>query len=117
MLTYKSMYSFEERKNEATKILNKSYPKKVPVIIEVSKKSIKLLLDKKKYLVPSEITVGQFMYIIRKRIKLNSETALFFFVNNTIPMTSMLMSELYDRYKDDDLFLTITISSESTFGF
>jgi GABA(A) receptor-associated protein len=27
-------------------------------------------IDKKKYLVPADLTVGQFVYVIRKRIKL-----------------------------------------------
>lgn len=52
-------------------------------------------LDKKKYLVPSDLTVGQFYFLIRKRIHLRPEDALFFFVNNVIPPTSMTMGALY----------------------
>lgn len=52
-------------------------------------------LDKKKYLVPSDLTVGQFYFLIRKRIHLRPEDALFFFVNNTIPATSATMGVLY----------------------
>merc|ERR1711933_631538 len=48
-------------------------------------------LDKKKYLVPSDLTVGQFYFLIRKRISLRPEDALFFFVNNVIPPTSATM--------------------------
>ena len=47
-------------------------------------------LDKKKYLVPSDLTVGQFYFLIRKRIHLRPEDALFFFVNNVIPQVSRL---------------------------
>lgn len=52
-------------------------------------------LDKKKYLVPSDLTVGQFYFLIRKRIQLRAEDALFFFVNNVIPPTSATMGQLY----------------------
>lgn len=40
-----------------------------------------------RYLVPADLTVGQFVYIVRKRIKLNAEKAIFIFVNNTLPPT------------------------------
>ena len=52
-------------------------------------------LDKKKYLVPSDLTVGQFYFLIRKRVSLRPEDALFFFVNNVIPPTSATMGSLY----------------------
>jgi GABA(A) receptor-associated protein len=41
-------------------------------------------IDKKKYLVPADLTVGQFVYVIRKRIKLQPEKAIFIFVNNNV---------------------------------
>lgn len=48
-------------------------------------------IDKKKYLVPADLTVGQFVYVIRKRIKLAPEKAIFIFVNNTLPPTGMFL--------------------------
>lgn len=39
--------------------------------------------------------VGQFYFLIRKRIHLRAEDALFFFVNNVIPPTSATMGLLY----------------------
>ena len=44
---------------------------------------------------PSDLTVGQFYFLIRKRIHLRAEEALFFFVNNVIPPTSATMGSLY----------------------
>lgn len=41
-----------------------------------------------RYMVPSDSTVGQFVYLIRKRIKLSQEKAMFIFVNNVLPSTS-----------------------------
>jgi hypothetical protein len=37
--------------------------------------------------VPSDLTVGQFVYVIRKRIKLSPEKAIFIFTNNALPPT------------------------------
>ena len=36
---------------------------------------------------PADLTVGQFVYVIRKRIKLSPEKAIFIFINNVLPPT------------------------------
>lgn len=56
------------------------------------------------------------MYVIRKRIKLSAEKAIFIFVNNTLPPTAALMSAIYEEHKDEDGFLYVTFSGENTFG-
>ena len=40
-----------------------------------------------RYLVPADLTVGQFVYVIRKRIKVSPEKAIFMFVKNVLPPT------------------------------
>ncbi|CAG7818014.1 unnamed protein product, partial [Allacma fusca] len=65
------------------------------VIVEKAPKARIGDLDKKKYLVPSDLTVGQFYFLIRKRIHLRPEEALFFFVKDAIPPTSATMGSLY----------------------
>jgi Autophagy protein Atg8 ubiquitin like len=37
--------------------------------------------------VPADLTVGQFVYVIRKRIKVSPEKAIFMFVKNVLPPT------------------------------
>jgi GABA(A) receptor-associated protein len=69
-----------------------------------------------RYLVPADRTVGQFVYVIRKRIKLSPEKAIFVFVNNVLPPTAALMSSIYEEHKEDDGFLYIAYSGENTFG-
>jgi GABA(A) receptor-associated protein len=97
------------------------------VICEKVEKSDITAIDKKKYLVPSDLTVGQFCYVIRKRIKLAPEKAIFIFVNEVLPPTAALMSSIYEEHKDDDGFLYITYApvrasltdryaGENTFG-
>lgn len=87
------------------------------VICEKVEKSDIATIDKKKYLVPADLTVGQFVYVIRKRIKLSPEKAIFIFVDEVLPPTAALMSSVYEEHKDEDGFLYITYSGENTFGF
>ncbi|KAK0381749.1 putative Autophagy-related protein 8 [Colletotrichum limetticola] len=86
------------------------------VICEKVEKSDIATIDKKKYLVPADLTVGQFVYVIRKRIKLSPEKAIFIFVDEVLPPTAALMSSIYEEHKDEDGFLYITYSGENTFG-
>uniref|UniRef100_A0A673TE08 GABA type A receptor associated protein like 1 n=1 Tax=Suricata suricatta TaxID=37032 RepID=A0A673TE08_SURSU len=87
---YKEEHPFEKRRSEGEKI-RKKYPNRVLVIVEKAPKARIGDLDKKKFLVPSDLTVGQFYFLIQKRIHLRAEDALFFFVNNVIPPTSIHM--------------------------
>uniref|UniRef100_A0A8C1F4H3 Uncharacterized protein n=1 Tax=Cyprinus carpio carpio TaxID=630221 RepID=A0A8C1F4H3_CYPCA len=103
---YKEEHPFEKRRSEGEKI-RKKYPDRVPVIVEKAPKARIGDLDKKKYLVPSDLTVGQFYFLIRKRIHLRAEDALFFFVNNVIPPTSATMGQLYQVSLSLSLSLTL----------
>jgi len=112
---FKDEHPFEKRKAEAERIRQK-YADRIPVICEKVEKSDIATIDKKKYLVPSDLTVGQFVYVIRKRIKLSPEKAIFIFVDEVLPPTAALMSSIYEEHKDEDGFLYITYSGENTFG-
>ncbi|KAA6368447.1 MAG: putative autophagy associated protein Atg8 [Streblomastix strix] len=116
---FKTKYPLEVRKAEAGKMTSK-YPDRVPVICERADKSDIPEVDKKKFLVQSDMTIGQFVYVIRKRIKLSPEKAIFVFIDNSIPPTAAVMSTIYAQYKmkhpADDGFLYITYSGENTFG-
>lgn len=93
------------------------YPDRIPVIVERSVKGGDIPdIDKKKYLVPTDLTVGQFVHVVRKRIKLTPEKAIFIFVNNVLPPTAALMATIYDEQSDEDGFLYIQYSGENTFG-
>ena len=67
-------------------------------------------------MVPSDLTVGQFTYVIRKRLKLQPESAIFILVNDTFPSTTTEMSQLYHEHKNDDGFLYVKYSGENVFG-
>ncbi|OWM88773.1 hypothetical protein CDL15_Pgr002540 [Punica granatum] len=105
----------ERRQAEAARIREK-YPDRIPVIVEKAERSDIPDIDKKKYLVPADLTVGQFVYVVRKRIKLSAEKAIFIFVKNILPPTAAMMSTIYEESKDEDGFLYMTYSGENTFG-
>jgi GABA(A) receptor-associated protein len=115
MSSFKKEHPQDKRTAEAKRIRSK-YPDRIPVICEKANGSSIPDIDKKKYLVPSDLTVGQFVYVIRKRIKMSSEKAIFIFINNVLPPTAALMSSIYEEQKDEDGFLYITYSGENTFG-
>ena len=63
-----------------------------------------------------DLTVGQFMSVIRKRMYLKPELALYIFINGSIPSNSTILQNLFLDYKDDDGFLYINYDVENTFG-
>eukprot|EP00475_Leptophrys_vorax_P010085 TRINITY_DN1675_c0_g1_i3.p2 TRINITY_DN1675_c0_g1~~TRINITY_DN1675_c0_g1_i3.p2 ORF type:complete len:123 (-),score=12.98 TRINITY_DN1675_c0_g1_i3:400-768(-) len=114
-LPFKKQHTLDKRKTEADRIRTK-YPDRIPVIVERARRSKIPDIDKKKYLVPSDLPISSFLTVIRKRIKLSPEHAMFLFVGSTIPPSVALMSAVYDEHKDEDGFLYITYSGENTFG-
>ncbi len=115
-MNFKKKFCFNDRLNESERIRSK-YPDRIPVICEKAQENAGIPdIDKTKYLVPQDLTVGQFIYVIRKRVKLPPESALFIFVNGTIPPASMQMLSLYESVKNSDGFLYVTYANENTFG-
>lgn len=104
---------------DARTILEK-YPDRVPVYVRKSPKCKGELndLEKHKYLVPTDMTMGSFMCVLRKHIKIDSTQAIFVFVRHNgllVPNSSML-GDLYTTHKEDDHMLHLDYTSENTFG-
>jgi GABA(A) receptor-associated protein len=112
---FKSKYTFEERKKESSRVLSK-YPDRIPIICERNTRSRMEEIDKNKYLVPNDLSAGQFIYVIRKRLRLPAEKAVFIFINGTIPSSHRTLAVLYDEHQDRDGFMYITYCEENVFG-
>ncbi|ONI27836.1 hypothetical protein PRUPE_1G107100 [Prunus persica] len=69
-----------------------------------------------RFLVPRDMSVGQFIHILSSRLHLTPGKALFVFVKNTLPQTASRMDSIYESFKEDDGFLYMCYSSEKTFG-
>ena len=113
---FKREYNFQNRMEESARVLIK-YPDRKPIICEKSSNQLDLPdIDKKKYLVPNDLTIGQFIYVIRKRMHLKSEEALFLFINNKIMSASAIIGHIYQQERDLDGFLYIQYAKENVFG-
>jgi GABA(A) receptor-associated protein len=113
---FKKSKDFKKRRTEA-KIIKKKYPNRIPVICEIHQDSrYKINLDKTKYLVPLDINMAHFLHVVRTRANLMAEDAIFTFINNQLPPISANMESLYEEHADEDGFLYIMITTESTFG-
>jgi|688.fasta_scaffold80263_8 GABA(A) receptor-associated protein len=116
MIGFKNKYPFKQRKIDSENILSK-YPHRIPIICEKHPYSRSAPdIDKHKYLVGYDLTVGQFMSVIRKRMSLKPEVAIYIFINGSIHPNSSFLHYLFLDYKDDDGFLYINYDVENTFG-
>jgi GABA(A) receptor-associated protein len=97
-------------------LLKKRFPDKIPCLVLKNKSSKLQNIDKQKYLVPNDITFGQFFYIIRKRLLLDDSETLFLFVNNMLPPNGILMGQLFKEQKNNNGYLEIIYMEESVFG-
>lgn len=116
-MNYKNKKSFDERLDETTKILQK-YPDRIPCIIEKSDTDISVLpnIDKSKFLIPNDLTMSQLIYIIRKRVKIEPEQAIFIFCNGKLIENYKTLENIYKDHQDKDKYLYLLYSGENTFG-
>lgn len=115
---FKQANTFEQRVTDSARI-NDKYKDRVPIIVELHNEMAEMQsikLDKSKYLVPYDLTINQFMYVIRKRIAVGPEQALFVFFDNALPNSTDMLGDVYKRCKDKDGFLYALVSMESVFG-
>ena len=98
--SFKQKFPFDKRCYEAERVKFK-FPDRLPIICQRANKTIPEL-GKKKYLVPSDLTLGQFMYVIRNRMNLSPEIGLYLFVGEqfTMPSNTALISCVYAAHRD-----------------
>jgi hypothetical protein len=87
-------------------LLKSKYPDKTPIIVNTN-----LPLKKKKFLVENNMTIGEFIYFMRKQIKVKPDTGLFLFINNKIPVVSHKIIQ-YDQGN----IIIANLETEKVFG-
>ncbi|KAG8197488.1 hypothetical protein JTE90_007227 [Oedothorax gibbosus] len=115
--TFKERRSLAMRKIESLEILTK-FPKKVPVIVEKSEREKSLpYLDRVKFLVPLDMTMSQFVGIVRARLKLNpSQTFYLMLEDHSLTTMSRYVGDVYGEHKDEDGFLYASYAAQEMYG-
>tara|TARA_B000000532_G_scaffold243180_1_gene238744 strand:+ start:115 stop:459 length:345 start_codon:yes stop_codon:yes gene_type:complete len=114
-MEFKTNNTFEKRCDESNKIMKK-YPNRVPIIVEKSKNSTLTNISKNKYLAPRDLMMNEFIYTIRRNIKLDKSESIFVMVGSRVSPSNVNLGEVYEENKDEDGFLYVTYTSENTFG-
>lgn len=118
-MRFKSAFTFEQRREKSALVVQ-LHPGHIPVICEPCDTVSSLaapMLDKKKYLVHGSLTVGLLMNVIRRRMQLPRDKALFLLINkNTMAPVSHTLNEVYARHRDPDGFLYVSYAFENVFG-
>jgi GABA(A) receptor-associated protein len=74
-------------------------------------------LERCKFLVPDHFTVAEMKAVVRKKISLTSEEALFmFFDGKTLLPATAVLQTIYEEHKQADGMLYVYYSLENTFG-
>ena len=115
MNDFKNKNSYEKRFSESKSVMEK-YKDRLPIIVLKSQNCSLPDVDKCKYLVPKDMTMGQFLFVVRKRIKLGPEQALFITVNGTLVSSVKTIGDIYCDLSDEDGFLYVIYTNENTFG-
>ena len=115
--TYRKVKSIEERKEECEKV-KREHPGKICIICEKAPKTQLPDIEKTKYLLNEDFNLTQFTQIIRKKLKLEKEAALFFLVNGKKSLSGNdSMLSIYNKYKDEDGFLYVAYAAEEVWGY
>lgn len=75
-------------------------------------------MDKERFLLPSDLTASQLIQVVRKRVDLTSEKALFLFSENRLLTGNTTMQSVLDESdrKGGDGILRVKYALENTFG-
>jgi GABA(A) receptor-associated protein len=115
-IPFKSEYSFEERQTDSARMLTK-YPTRIPVIVERKSKTCIAALDKKKFLIPQDMSMVHFVQVLRRRLTLGPEQGIFIFVGKSVlAKQHSTMAEIYREHADEDGYLYCVYSGENVFG-
>lgn len=114
MVTAKVANNIKKRKihiisdDEATKLREK-YPDRIPVVVNTTDD---LVINRSKYLVPQDLTLGEFIIVLRKRINIKASEAIYMFINGKIYPSNMQLKTICG----ENNFISVSVAKESTFG-
>jgi GABA(A) receptor-associated protein len=126
-ISFQKKYKLKDRLNESSSV-RLIHPDRIPIIISKSQKSNIASIKQEKFLVPENLTIGQLIFIIRKRIEIREAEAIALFISSVdgteiLPSSSSSVSSIYKQYVESqkghpnyDGYLYIIYSGENVFG-
>lgn len=102
------------KKHESFLKVAEKYPDRIPIIVHCQSG---LSLLNNRFLVPKNMKVSQFLYILRGKLddeEVTNETALFIFINNQIPTAAATWETIANEQKQK--YLNVTLCKENVFG-
>ena len=118
-MSYHKTLSFYTREKESKNIIEQN-PNKVPIICLKDPKSNLTETKKTKYLLDKNFTISQFTALIKTKLKLNSNEALFLVAKKGNKSNALAgdvpMSQVYEEFKEKDGFLYIFYTSKEIWG-
>lgn len=95
------------------------YPGRIPVFVSKSKSctNTRIADISRKFLVPMELTVAEFVSVLRKKIVIKATDAIYLFVGNSLPPGTYTFGQLDTMYRDPAMnALLIEYAGEASFG-
>jgi len=114
--THNEPYNESDFSSEHSDRILMKYKNRVPILIWNVDKGVEIV--KRKFIVPMDITLGQFLFVLRKQItNMTSVDGLFLFVHksNTMLPVGDVIGKIYKEHKQDG-FLRLVLAKENTFG-
>jgi GABA(A) receptor-associated protein len=112
MLPFRRRLTLDQRRHEFARV---QHYERVPLILERGSRETPAI-DKEKFLVPRDLTVGQLTFVVRKRLKLDATRTIFLLVSNQLLTSTTTIASVYDRHRNEDGFLYVTYTFENAFG-
>tara|TARA_Y100001936_G_C16086897_1_gene682424 strand:- start:2486 stop:2839 length:354 start_codon:yes stop_codon:yes gene_type:complete len=101
---------------DASTLMNK-YPGRVPILMTKKFRDPLKDLDKTKYLIPKDMTFGEVLCVLRKRLQMPAYKALYVISHHgRLISSSSSVGVIYEKEKSIDGFLRLMYASENAFG-
>ena len=105
----------EERKAKVNQMLEAN-PNRVPIILQSDGGLSSDRLLKKRFLIPGNYKINNFLQTLKKEQNFKSDRALFFYIGKTLIKQDKTFNGLYLSNKDEDGILYLRVTDVPTFG-
>jgi len=115
LLPFRQRYTADERREQLRRV-SKRLSTHVPVVVEAARGDPPLPLPNDRFLVPSDLTLGHLLHLVRSRIwRLEGEQALFLLVGGALLPAHQTLRSVHDAHAEEG-FLYVAVGKERAFG-